>query len=107
MTEQRIIPRYKLMLFYDLTTSDVEVYYDFVMSELVPSLRDRGLHMAMVYHTLWGSCPIRQVEFVSEDLATIQGLLDSDLWRSLEVKLLEHATNYHRKVVRFRPGFQF
>lgn len=107
MTEQRIVPRYKLMLFYDLITDDVEVYYDFVMSELVPALRDSGLHMAMVYHTLWGTSPIRQVEFVAEDLATIQNLLSSDLWQALEVKLLEHATNYKRKVVRFRPGFQF
>jgi hypothetical protein len=62
--------------------------------------------MFRVFHTLWGDYPLRQAEFVAEDLGTIQEVLASEMWQDLEMKLLQHATNYHRKVVRFRPGFQ-
>ena len=107
MTKQ-IVPRYKLMLFYDLPAADPEKYYSFVMTELVPSVQSMGLYMFRVYHTLWGNdCPLRQAEFVAEDLATIQAALSSDQWKEIEAKLAEHTTNYHRKIVKFRPGFQF
>jgi len=32
--------------------------------------------------------------------------MDSDTWHGLEDKLLQYATNYNRKIVKFRPGFQ-
>ena len=101
-----IIPRYKLMLFYDLPPGDREEYFQFVMNEMIPAVQEQGLYMFRVFHTLWGDYPLRQAEFVAEDLDTIQLLLASETWKDLEAKLLQHATNYHRKIVRFRPGFQ-
>ncbi|MBN1202010.1 MAG: hypothetical protein JXJ20_09160 [Anaerolineae bacterium] len=103
---KHIIPRYKLMLFYDLTPGDMETYYNFIMNEMVPAAHEMGLYMVQVYHTLWGDCPLRQAEFVAEDLTTIQTALHSDEWQVLEDKLLQHTANYSRKIVRFRPGFQ-
>lgn len=101
-----IIPRYKLMLFYDLKPGDHEPYYQFVMNDFVPAAQDMGLYMAQVYHTLWGNCPLRQTEFVAEDLDTIQAVLASEHWQMLEHALQQHAHNYRRKIVPFRPGFQ-
>jgi len=103
---KHIIPRYKLMLFYDLRPEEKELYYQFVMTEMVPAVQNMGLYFFRVYHTLWGECPLRQAEFVAEDLATIHTVLESELWRTLESRLMEHAINYRRKIVRFRPGFQ-
>lgn len=101
-----IMPRFKLMLFYDLTSGNVEEYYQFVMSEMVPAVQDMGLHIFGVYHTLWGDYPHRQAEFVAEDLDTIYRVLGSDAWHELERRLQEHTSNYSRKIVRFRSGFQ-
>jgi len=101
-----IIPRYKLMLFYDLKPGSHEAYFDFVMNDFVPTAQNLGLHMLQVYHTLWGNCPLRQAEFVAEDLDTIQAVLASERWQMLELALQRHARNYRRKVVPFRPGFQ-
>ncbi len=103
---QPIIPRYKLMLFYDLKPGDHKAYYEFVMNDFVPAAQGMGLYFAQVYHTLWGNCPLRQAEFVAEDLNTIRAVLESEDWRSLEHRLLHHAMNYRRKVVPYRPGFQ-
>ncbi len=106
---RHIIPRYKLMLFYDLRSPETEAYYQFVMNELIPSLHGMGLYIFRAFHTIPGSAGVntqRQVEFVAEDLATVRSVLESDQWQDFESKLLTHATNYSRKIVHFRQGFQ-
>jgi hypothetical protein len=53
-----------------------------------------------------GNHRMRQVEYVAEDLETVQRVVNSDTWQDLETKLLRYTTNYSRKVVEFRLGFQ-
>lgn len=104
---KHIIPRYKLMLFYDIAHQDSSAYYDFVMNDMIPAAQEMGLYFFRVFHTLWGEYPIRQAEFVAEDLDTIREVLRSEAWQQIEIQFREYVTNYDRKIVRFRPGFQF
>jgi hypothetical protein len=105
-----IIPRYKLILYYDLALGDTEAYYQFVMTEMVPALQEMGLYLFRAFHNIPGQngddIRVRQVEYVAEDLETIRDILNSDKWEELEHRLLEHVTHYSRKVVRFKSGFQ-
>ena len=107
---KHIIPRYKLMLFYDVPAEDVETYYQFVMTEMMPALQEMGLYIFRAFHTIPGQLDeehrLRQVEYVAEDLTTIQTVLNGEKWKELETKLLGYVTNYSRKIVRFRQGFQ-
>lgn len=107
---RHIVPRYKLMLYYDLATPDAEDYFQFVMSEMVPALQDMGLYLFRAFQTIPGHVDgehrLRQVEYVAEELDTIQEILRSARWCELEAKLQRYVTNYSRKVVRFRQGFQ-
>jgi hypothetical protein len=107
---QPIIPRYKLMLFYDLAAAESEAYYQFVMTEMVPVAHDMGLFIFRAFHTIPGpegeSQPMRQVEYVAESLEAVENLLSSDKWHELEARMEQYVTNYSRKVVRFRQGFQ-
>lgn len=107
---KHIIPRYKLMLFYDISSQDIDTFYQFVMNEMVPALHEMGLYIFRAFHTIpgpsAGEYPLRQVEYVAEDLETIQNVLSSDKWQELEAQLLTHVTNYSRKIVQFRQGFQ-
>jgi hypothetical protein len=105
-----IVPRYKLMLFYDLATHDSEAYYQFVMTEMIPAAHGMGLYIFRAFHTipgpLTGDQPMRQIEYVAEELEIVESMLESDAWHDLEDRLGEFVTNYSRKVVRFRQGFQ-
>ena len=101
-----IIPRYKLMLIYDIQPGLEESYYDFVMHDMIPRARELGLHVAQVYHTLWGNYPMRQAEFLTEDLDTLRDALNTPEWADLENTLLGYINNYTRKIVKFRMGFQ-
>ena len=107
---QPIVPRYKLILFYDLATRESEAYYQFVMTEMVPVAHEMGLYIFRAFHTIpgpeAGQQPMRQVEYVAENLEAVETLLKSDEWHDLEERLGQYVTNYSRKVVRFRQGFQ-
>ncbi len=107
---KHITPRYKLMLFYDLAGHETEAYYQFIMTEMIPSLREMGLYIFRAFHTIPApGCDtnhMRQVEFIAEDLETVRNVLESEQWERFETRLLQHATNYERKIVHFRHGFQ-
>ena len=102
-----IIPRYKMIMSYDVLPNSHETYYQFVLGELVPAMQEMGIYMTEVWHTAYGSYPIRMSGFVAEDYETIQTMLDSKRWQELEDRLLSYVRNYSCKVVEYRQGFQF
>jgi hypothetical protein len=107
MPPQTIIPNFKLLVSYDIRPDMVEKYYYYVLKEFVPELETMGLYMFKIWHVAYGDYPIRQLEFVTEDLDTIREIFSSDRWESLEDHLKELTTDYERKVVPFRKGYQF
>ena len=107
MPPNTIIPNYKLLLNYDIRPELVEKYYYFVLKEFAPELETMGLYMFKVWHVAYGNYPIRQLEFIAEDLETLLDVFDSDRWNDLEQHLKDLTTNYERKVVRFKRGYQF
>ena len=107
MSEVHIVPRFKLLLSYDIDPNETESYYQFVLGEFVPAVQAMGLYMLEAWHTAYGPYPIRLIGFVAEDIETIHDALSSKAYRSLEDKLLGYITNYKRSIVPFREGFQF
>lgn len=107
MLPNRIIPRYRLILQYDIRPEMYDPYYEYVIKEFVPGLQSMGLYMVAVWQTTYGSYPARQVEFVTESLETVRDILNSDRWQALEDRLLAYTQRYQRKTVRYRNAFQF
>lgn len=101
-----IIPRYKMIISYDVLPQTQDVYYRFVTSEFVPALRDMGLYMTDVHQTIWGNYPMRIAEFVAESLEVVRSALSSSRYEELEDKLKNYTENYSRKVIPYREGFQ-
>jgi hypothetical protein len=100
--------RYKLILTYDIITEDQDVYFQFMLGEFVPMAQSLGVHMNGAWHTAYGPYPMRLVEFIANDLGTMQAALDHHLWQRMEDRLQHFVANYHRKVVRLREDvFQF
>ena len=98
----------KFILTYDILPDVQETYFQFVLGELVPALQAQGLHMSGAWHTAYGDYPMRLVEFVADDRATVEAVLDSPAWEQLEERLKEFVVNYSHKIVRLREDhFQF
>lgn len=107
MLPNRINPRYRLILQYDIRLDMFDPYYEYIIKEFVPALQSMGLFMVAVWQTTYGSYPARQVDFVTENVETLRDMLGSDRWQALENRLLSYTENYQRKTVRYRSGFQF
>lgn len=107
MSSIRIIPRYKLLMTYDIRPDMYDEYYQFIMGEFIPELQNMGLYMLGAWHIVYGEYPMRHVEFVSESLETVREIFQSDRWEVLENRLKTYTLRYGRKLVRFRNGFQF
>ncbi|MBI5667007.1 MAG: hypothetical protein HZC41_03295 [Chloroflexi bacterium] len=107
MLPNRIIPRYRLLLQYDIRLDMYEPYYEYVIKDFVPTLQGMGLYMVAVWHTVYGDYPERQVEFVTESLETLHEVLQSERWEALETRLKSYTLRYQRRIVRYRNGFQF
>lgn len=102
-----IIPQYKLIITYDVLPSSHESYFQFVMSELLPTLQEVGVYMTEAWHTAFGNYPLRMASFVAEDLETLDDLLESDTWAELEAQFKLYIRNYSVAVIQYRQGFQF
>lgn len=107
MSEVRIVPRFKLLVSYNIDPHHMETYHQFVLGEFVPAVQAMGLYMLEAWHTAYGPYPVRLLGFVAEDMETIRDVLDSGTFHGLEEKLLKFVSDYTRRIVRFREGFQF
>lgn len=98
----------KLLLTYDILPDVQETYFQFILGEMIPALQALGLHMAGAWHTAYGDYPVRLVEFIAEDRAALDSVLQSPTWEQMESRLLEYVVNYTKKIVRLREdSFQF
>jgi len=102
----QIIPKYRMLISFDVLPESQDTYYRFVTIEFVPGLRAMGLYMTDVHQTLWGDYPARLAEFVAVSLEAVREAVNSEKFKKLEEKLKEYTTNYNRKVIPYREGFQ-
>jgi len=104
---QMIIPRYKMIMLYDIQPGRREMYYEFVLGEFVPALQEMGIYIAEAWQTAHGEHPDRMASFVAEDYDTIEDAINSRRWFDLDERFRRYVTNYTLKIVPYRPGFQF
>lgn len=102
-----IIPRFKLILMYDILPDKQSHYFRYVQGEFVPSLRSLGLYMISAWHIAYGDYPSRQIEFAAESFEVIQTAFDNPRWARLESRLQSYTTEYSRKIIAFEDRFQF
>ncbi len=98
--------RVKMLISYDVVPELQQAYYEFVLGEMIPSAQSMGLVLNEAWHTAYGHYPIRLNGFVAKDRATLDRILASTEWRQLEDKLKRFVTDFARKIVPYREGFQ-
>jgi len=102
-----IVPRYRVLLKYNIHPEHQDRYYRYMIAELVPQMRKLGMYMIYAWNVAYGPYPERQVEFVCEDKYTLKTILEGDEWAKAEAYLQEYTTQYSRKIVHFQNRFQF
>lgn len=103
---QHIKPKYKLILFYNIKPDKQDLYYKYMLGDFVPAIQKMGVYMHMAWHMAYGEYPMRKIEFVTESADALRRLFDSSEWDEMEAELQNYISDYERKVVDYRSGFQ-
>lgn len=96
----------KLLMKWDIKPGQEQAYFEFVMQEFAPGLIRLGLQPTEAWYSTYGEGPQILTGVVTEDLATMHNILESDDWHSLLDRLLAQVTNYSQKIVPARGRFQ-
>ena len=96
----------KLLMKWDIKSGHEQPYFEFVMQEFAPGLMRLGLQPTEAWYTAYGQGPQILTGLVTEDLATMHRILESDDWHTLFERLLVHVTNYSQKIIPASGRFQ-
>ena len=97
----------KVLLAYNVKEHRFEEYYRYIMQEFLPRAQRIGLYMTGGWETLYGDYPSRLIVLEAQNVGSLDEALTSDTWDSIETKLGEYVSDYERRVVQAKPGFQF
>jgi len=106
MSSLRIIPTHALILRYDILPDVHEPYFRYVVGEFVPAMQEMKLYMQEAWELAYGNYPMRQVEFITDDLDNIRRLLMNERWQRLEERLKSFTQRYDRRIVRYQGRFK-
>jgi len=96
----------KLLLSYEVLPETIQEYRQFVLQQYIPTMQNLGFQISEAWHTAYGDAPNRLIGFVCRDRATLDDLLISEQWRSLNDQLETYVTEFSYKVVPYRNIFQ-
>ncbi len=96
----------KLLMSWDIKSGQEAAYFEFAVQELAPSMTQLGLHLTDAWYTVYGEGPQILLGGVTDDLKTMQKILEGDEWQSLHEKLLRFVSNYSYKIVPASNRFQ-
>jgi len=99
----------KLLMNWDIKPGRDQDYFEFVVREWVPGIDRLGVKPVGAWYTVYSRDENTSqilAEALTEDLATMQDVLESSEWSELHERLLEYVSNYSQKVVRVTGGFQ-
>lgn len=99
-------PDVKLIVSFDIQPGMQQVYYQFMISQFIPTIQRLGLQMSDSWHTLYGKYPGRISSFVGLSLDEFTRVLKSQEWLELEQRLGEYVSNYSWRIIRSKEGFQ-
>lgn len=98
---------YKLIMTWDIAPEREQEYFEFVVREFIPGVQRLGFELTDAWATLYGNQPQIMVGATLPSLATVQQVLRSSEWQSLNNQLQDFVQNYEQKVVESQRGFQF
>lgn len=97
----------KILMTWDISQENEQKYFEFIISEFIPSVQRLGFQPLDAWATLYGDYPQIQVGMMAPDAEAAQRMLDTEEWAILREKLFGFIDNFAYKIVPARNGFQF
>ena len=96
----------KLLMTWDILPGREQEYFEFVVRDWLPGLQRLGMEPSDAWFTMYGQQPQILAAAQMSSIGSLQQVLDSSDWKSLNQRLLDYVENLDFKVVQARSGFQ-
>jgi hypothetical protein len=96
----------KIILRWDIQPGVESEYFEFMVSEFIPSLKRLGINEPGVWYTAYGDAEQILVSGVTETEEHMRFVLRSKDWARLKERLEELVNNFSQRVLPATGGFQ-
>lgn len=91
---------------WDILPNLEQEYFEFVISEFMPEIKELGIRPVELWYTLYGDQPQIMIAAKVQSQAALNVVMASKEWQRLLENLLTFVNNFSYKVIPARTGFQ-
>jgi hypothetical protein len=96
----------KLLMTWDILPNREQEYFEFVISDFIPEIKQLGIRPVDVWYTMYGEQPQIMVAVKTQSQSALNVAMASKEWQRLLDNLLQFVENFSYKVIPSRTGFQ-
>ena len=96
----------KLLMTWDILPNLEQEYFEFVISDFIPEIKQLGISPVDLWYTLYGDQPQIMVAAKTQSQAALNIAMASKEWQRLIENLLQFVGNFSYKVISAQTGFQ-
>ena len=96
----------KLLMTWDILPNQEQEYFEFVISEFMPEIKDLGIRPVELWYTVYGEQPQIMIAAKIQSQAALNVAMATKEWQRLLDNLLKFVDNFSYKVIPARTGFQ-
>jgi hypothetical protein len=96
----------KLLMTWDILPNREQEYFEFVISDFIPEIKQLGIRPVDAWYTMYGDQPQIMVSAKTQSQSALNVAMASKDWQQLLDKLLTFVDNFSYKVIPARTGFQ-
>jgi hypothetical protein len=91
---------------WDILPNLEQEYFEFVISDFLPEIKQLGIRPADVWYTMYGDQPQIMVAARIQSQASLNVVMASREWQLLLENLMQFVENFSYKVIPAQTGFQ-
>ncbi len=96
----------KLLLTWDILPNLEQEYFEFVISDFLPEIKQLGIRPVDAWYTMYGDQPQIMVAAKTHSQASLNVVMASKEWQMLLENLMNFVENFSYKVIPAQTGFQ-
>jgi hypothetical protein len=96
----------KLLMTWDILPNLEQEYFEFVIGDFIPEIKELGITPVDLWYTVFGDQPQIMVAARTQSQSALHVAMASKEWQLLLENLLKFVENFSYKIVPARTGFQ-
>ena len=97
----------KLLLSWNIKPNQEATTFEFMAQEMAPAVQRMGITPTEAWYTVYGDQPQILVGAISDDIETLNEILEGEEWGKLMERLSDLVEDFHHKIVQAGSRFQF